>query len=88
MNEVLGGKEAITEARKKGEKRELSKIQERQKVGYEIRNRVKTISETKKNKTQGKKMYITRSYQSDNMIPINLCPSTPFFHICLVSYLP
>lgn len=33
---------------KKGEKRELSKITRKTKVGYEIRNKVKTISEAKK----------------------------------------
>ena len=47
----------------------------------------KLSQKQRKNKTPGENVYITRSYQSDNMIPINLCPST-FLHICLVSYLP
>lgn len=33
---------------KKGKERELSKITRKTKVGYEIRNRVKTTSEAKK----------------------------------------
>ena len=51
---------AITEARKKGEKRELSKITRKTKVGYEIRNKVKTISEAKKKIRPRGKMCISQ----------------------------
>ena len=49
MNQVIRGKEwQSLKPEKKGEKRELSKITRKTKVGYEIRNKVKTISEAKK----------------------------------------
>lgn len=56
MNEVLGGKEwQSLKPEKKGEKRELSKITRKTKVGYEIRNSENYLRNKEKIRPRGKK---------------------------------
>lgn len=61
MNEVLGGKEwQSLKPEKKGEKRELSKITRKTKVGYEIRNSENYLRNKEKIRPRGKKMCISQ----------------------------